>query len=321
MVAQANAPELWPLPAEARLVAMYAFLDSYLQPDGAAPMLGDADDGRLHWLSAESAHRPRHHRLGLPEDRLERAATIKPRERSRLFPSGGFAVMADGDDHAVIRCGAVGLAGAGSHDHNDQLGLEIVVAGERIVRDSGTYCYTRDLTLRHAFRSSAAHSVVQIGDLEQNPIRADRPWRILQDRTRARVIDWENGADAVVFEGEHHGFADRGVVVRRRVMYDRNARSWSIVDVLNGSGIEACVWRLHITSPAVLVADGAGEVDVDVRGCRIAIRHPQSLTAALEDVRSSDAYGEQTIQPCIELRGTLQLPVEITTSVAPRPSR
>jgi hypothetical protein len=142
---------------------MRRFIDVYVQPDGQAPMIGDADDGRLHVRRAASLREPRRHGLGLPVSHdVGTAASVRRRrveDGAFSYPAGGFHVLRHGQDHAVVRCGAVGLRGAGSHDHNDQLGLELVVGGRRIVADSGTYAYTRDLRARHAFRIAAAHSV------------------------------------------------------------------------------------------------------------------------------------------------------------------
>ena len=151
-------------------------------------MLGDGDDGWLHAMSAQGLSEPRRHRLGLPHTFWPKAPA-----RSAAFPQGGFYVIRCGRDHLVVRCGPVGIRGAGSHDHNDQLGFELVVDGRRIVTDSGTYTYTRDLAARYAFRSTAAHSVIQLGHEEQNPIVPEMPWPNGAENSlpaKARAIWW-----------------------------------------------------------------------------------------------------------------------------------
>lgn len=234
-VIRRNAPRYWTPTYRHRLRGMYRFIATYLPPGGEAPIIGDADDGRLHAVSAEGFLHPRRHALGLPE-----AWWPDEEPRSCAFPEGGFYVIRHEDDHCIIRCGPVGLNGAGSHDHNDQLSFELVISGQRVIRDSGTYCYTRDLESRYRFRSTASHNVLQVGDQEQNPIAADRPWRVLEDRTRARVVRWEVGEDAVLFEGRHRGFRD-GAAVTRRIEYSRGTGVWRIEDGVEGADAENVV--------------------------------------------------------------------------------
>src|SRR5207302_177785 len=63
-----------------------------------------------------------------------------------------------------------GILGKGSHTHNDKLSFVLRVAGKEVLCDSGTGCYTRDITTRNHFRSTAAHNTLLIDDTEQNRI-------------------------------------------------------------------------------------------------------------------------------------------------------
>lgn len=55
------------------------------------------------------------------------------------------------------------------HVHNDKLSFELQVNNKDLVRDSGTYTYSADLTLRNEFRSTQAyHGILVDGVLEQN---------------------------------------------------------------------------------------------------------------------------------------------------------
>ncbi|HET8654105.1 MAG TPA: alginate lyase family protein [Longimicrobiaceae bacterium] len=311
---RANLPGSWSDAHEERLRAMYRFIAAYLPESGEAPMLGDADDGRLHALSARGLREPRRHALGLPEGRWPEAPA------SGAFPHGGFYVLRHGDHHAIVRCGAVGLEGAGSHDHNDQLSFELVVAGRRVVADSGTYAYTRDLDARFAFRGTAAHSVVQLGGEEQNPIRADRPWRVLADRTRSACTAWEVSPERLHFAGRHRGYAHRpsGAVVHRAVTADVRAGTWTIEDRVQGTGTEALAWRLHLaeTVSRICVRDGACEVVLPGEpGVRVRVTVPPGAMARLVPSEASERYGERRSRSCILLHGEVNLPVSILTTV------
>jgi hypothetical protein len=310
-----NLPGGLPAAYEAKLRKMYGFIASYLPPSGEAPMLGDADDGRLHAVSARGWLEPRRHALGLPE-RYWPGGKAGP----SAHPAGGFFVLRGGDHHAVVRCGRVGIRGAGSHDHNDQLSLELVLGGARVLADSGTYAYTRDLAARHAYRSTAAHSVVQLGGEEQNPIRADRPWRVLEDRARARCVGWAISEHEQRFVGEHRGYAHRpsGAVCRRAIALYPRTGVCEIVDEVLGTGRDELAWRLHFGRGTLrhLSSDGTlhrylfrtGERDVTVD-----VELPDGLYPRVAASRESERYGKEHLRPLLVAEGAAALPLRIET--------
>jgi hypothetical protein len=311
-----NLPQSWGAAHEARLRAMYHFIAAYLPESGEAPMLGDADDGRLHAVCAEALREPRRHALGLPAGYWPEAAPVSER-----FPRGGFYILRHGHDHAVVRCGPVGLNGAGSHDHNDQLSFELVVAGRRVVADSGTYAYTRDLEARYAFRATAAHSTVQLGGEEQNPIRVNRPWRVLADRTRAVCTAWEITPERLRFAGCHSGYAHRGsrAVVHRLITADVVGSAWTIADRVEGSGSEAVEWRLHLAEMIPELRVRAGSCQAVLSGepaISIQVTIPPGMKAELVSSEMSEQYGEKRERSCILISGEVALPLFILTTIA-----
>lgn len=54
------------------------------------------------------------------------------------------------------------------HMHNDSLSIELLVDGNYITRDPGTYIYTAFLKERDRFRSTKAHNTIHVRELEQN---------------------------------------------------------------------------------------------------------------------------------------------------------
>lgn len=301
---------------ESRLRRMFAFIDAYLPAGDLAPMLGDADDGRLHAVSAVAEAEPRRHRLGLPE-RWWPENSPGP----GAFPQGGFYILRDGADHLVVRCGRVGLRGAGSHDHNDQLSFELCVSGRRVVSDSGTFTYTRDLATRFAFRSTTAHSVVQLGSDEQNPISIERPWRVLQDRTRAECLRFLVDDRQQVFEGVHHGFAHRasGATCLRRIAFDRVSREWTIVDDIDGHGVEDVAWRLHLATMTVEeTRRSETEWLIHLPGARpimVRVILPPSMDLVVHRTAASDRYGVQYDRACLLARGRGSLPMQFRAAI------
>ncbi len=316
-VVRRNAPELLGPHYGPRLDAMLRFIAAYLPASGDAPMIGDADDGRVHLFRAAAARQPRRHALGLPPW-LE----LPPAPASADFPHGGFYVLRAGDDHAVVRCGAVGLDGAGSHDHDDQLSLELGLAGRRVLADLGTFCYTRDLAARHAFRATASHNVLQIGAEESNPIDPRRPWRILEDRTRSRALAWRAGPGAATLVAEHSGYAHRasGATCRRTVSAIEPGR-WIVEDRVDGRGVEDVTVRFHLAPGLTPEIRAPDLVAVHGEGIRVLFRFalPAAMTLRTAAVRGSDAYGVLDDREVIVASGSVRLPIMIETRLENTP--
>jgi hypothetical protein len=211
--ADALVPDRLPDFYRARLDRMVAFVQDYTRPDGLAPQIGDADDGRFLPLADYGAD-PRDHRhlfaqVGWP---------FEPATASAAYPDGGYYVMRAGELYVIVRCGDTGRYGRGGHGHNDQLSFELAAGPEPLVVDPGTYLYTPDAPERNRFRSTAYHATLRIGGAEQNELRDDDLF-LLEDRSRAEKLAWEGNA----FEGRHHGFPG-ATHTRRLELADRELR-------------------------------------------------------------------------------------------------
>jgi len=185
------------------------------------------------------------------------------------------------------------------------------------VADSGTYAYTRDLAARYAFRATAAHNAVQLGEEEQNPISVERPWRILEDRARAHCTEWTVDHRRVSFAGRHSGFAARpsGAVCSRRISFEAEAASWEIADLVEGLGRESLTWRLHFAPGTVKVeSEAPGRASLTHEAApeyRFELSAPDSLGFALEESPWSERYGVRVQRPMAVLRGPAELPARI----------
>lgn len=85
----------------------------------------------------------------------------------RTYPDFGSYVYRSDRVHLVVRCGAVGQNGIGGHAHNDQLAFELVIDGEEIFTDPGSYVYTALPDIRNQYRSLRAHNGPQVRRLER----------------------------------------------------------------------------------------------------------------------------------------------------------
>ncbi|MCA1615921.1 MAG: heparinase II/III family protein, partial [Acidobacteria bacterium] len=180
---------------ERKLRSMLEYLRAYLRPDGRAPLVGDTDGGRAlplapraaddhaYLLAAGAVHfaEPRFKQTDAPPFELPwlcgaagvRAFKSLPATgppASAAFRDAGSYVLREGDLYLLLSASGAGLKGRGSHAHNDALSLEVSACGASFIADPGTFVYTADLTARHLFRSTAAHSTVETDGAEQNTI-------------------------------------------------------------------------------------------------------------------------------------------------------
>jgi heparinase II/III-like protein len=219
-----------------RLEQMLVFVRDYTRPDGLAPQIGDADDGRFLPLGDYGSD-PRDHRhlFAQAESRFESSAG------SAAYPDGGYFVLRNGALYAIVRCGDVGRYGHGGHGHNDQLSFELADARGALVVDPGTFTYTPDPIERNRFRSTAFHATLRVGRAEQNELRTDDLFSIA-DRARAEALSW----DAASFEGRHHGFPG-ATHTRRLELAERGLR---IRDTVTSSESQELEWTFPLAPGA-----------------------------------------------------------------------
>lgn len=228
-----------------RLARMIAFTAAYTKPNGLAPQIGDADDGRLHVLTGYGFVDPRDHRhllaagavlfaradwYALSGDRWTEALWLGGAHTHRrpasclagtvsvAFKDAGIYILRAPDDLVVFTAGRVGSDGLGNHKHNDLLAIEAHLAGEDVLVDPGSYVYTPDPAARDAFRSTHAHNTVMVDGVEQNRIPTTSLFSLHSD-ARPRLVSWEPTPEGGSVVAEHDGYArlDGRLIHRRSV--------------------------------------------------------------------------------------------------------
>ena len=293
-----------------RLSQMLDFAMAYTKPNGLAPQVGDADDGRLHVLSRYGAADPRDHRhllavgamlLGRDDwwaaagpawhealwlggwrgPRWQRRSHLPAASRgSAAFPEAGLYIMRGGEDYVLLNCSPVGTRGTGSHKHNDTLSLEVHLGGEDVLVDPGSYVYSPDPEARNLFRGTAAHSTVTVDGTEQNRFHPGSVFGLGQD-ARPRVLLTEAGATEDTVVAEHDGYRrlPDPVLHRRAVRFLRGAGRVEVHDLLvglEGSGAaHDLVWTFPF-APGCVVEPGPGGWSVQGRQRRARLSAPVS---------------------------------------------
>ena len=264
-----------------RLARMLEFVTAYTKPDGLAPLIGDADDGRVQKLGAQRLNDHRYLvstgavQFARPDfkaaacqfwaesfwmlgpagaDAFDALSGGQPEPGSVAFPAGGFYVLRSASAHVVVDCGEVGMHGRGGHGHSDITSFELFMNGLNVVTDCGAYLYTASREWRNRFRSTAFHNVAQVEDEELNRfLGPDALWQLHYD---AHPVDlqWKTGGFGGYFCGGHDGYARLVPPVGsvREIYVDPLRPRVVVRDRLTGAGSKATTWRFHF-DPALTV--------------------------------------------------------------------
>jgi hypothetical protein len=291
----------------ARLDAMLQFTADYTRPDGLAPQIGDADDGRFLPLADYGRADPRSHRHLFEQARRPH----EPAEGHAAYPRGGYWVMRARGIYLIVRCGDAGL---GSHAHNDALSFELAYRTQALIIDPGSYVYTANPVERNRFRSTAFHSTLQVDGAEQNPISPEALFA-MPDLRRAELLSWNPDVDRPSFSGRHHGYESlpEPATHTRRVELDAAAGSLTITDSVRSAGAHRLEWTFPL-SPC----------EVDVNAHRVTARYPGGIVLELEAAGVdfavepgwlSPAYGQRLPTPFVRGRKQSEAGEDVTELV------
>jgi hypothetical protein len=240
-----------------KLYQMLEYVKAYLRPDGLAPLIGDTDGGQVLPLHPHAAD-DHAYLLEVGAEVLNDPDLKLAAQTSRAFPDAGIYIMRNDDCYLCFNASGAGINGRGSHGHNDALSIEVAARGRAFIVDPGTYVYTADLQMRHAFRSTAYHSTVRIDGEEQNTTDVQTPFVIGND-ANPRVLEWESTEDQDKIVAEHYGYRrlSASVTHRRTVTFNKRECSWLIEDEFFGSGEHVFETWFHFGSELELVVCGA----------------------------------------------------------------
>ena len=248
-----------------RVRQMMEFLVAIRQSDGTIPAIGDDDggsllpltdrstaDGRGRFAVAAALFRRRDFVSAADGPTLEVAWLLGPDaagavddgpgaapayDASRVFPSGGYAVMRSGwepDAHqAIVDIGPIGCPVSGGHGHADLLSIQCSIFGEPCLVDAGTYSYAGESPWRDFFRSTAAHSTVIVDGASQAEPAGAFGWN---GQPRVRLREWHSTPEFDFLDAEHDGYLSLPdpVVHRRRVIFVKPGY-WILIDDLSGA--------------------------------------------------------------------------------------
>lgn len=265
------------------LVRGAGFLGALLDRTGAAPALGDADDGRViaDWDEPYLGSVVRAIRgTGTDARAAAIGADLGPVDAgaSVTFPEGGLTVLSAPPYRAIVDHGPLGEAHLGAHGHANALALYVHGPRGPIIVGRGTGTYVGDPRARRFHRGTGAHPTVVIDGQDQSEPH-DHPflWRS-RATCRAERIDLRRRW----VMAHHDGYLRRNVHHRRIVAVDD--RRIVVTDELDGRGphhvsvrwpiapgleVDAAlqIWDDH-GRIARIVPDGELDVDIVTGGSR-----------------------------------------------------
>lgn len=302
------------------LEKMVDYVVGVMRPDGLMPVIGDADDGRLHIFSDQGRwnRQDARHLLGPASVLLNRPDWLDargdeaiwetawwgydpapifegagaPPDLVKLFPEAGVAIARRSGNYVAVTNGVVGTKGFGNHKHNELLGFELHMDGQALFVDTGSYVYTSDFAARNAFRSTAAHNTVMVDDVEQNEVNPEWIFRMFE-KADPKHDGFAQDGDIVTYRGSHTGYArlDQPVAHERTFRFDLTSAALTIGDTLTGEGVHKLEWSFHAAPGVKLEVEGPGQVRVTAGAVRATLQHDPRLTARVEDSWVSPSYG------------------------------
>jgi hypothetical protein len=302
-----------------KLHQMLEYVKAYLRPDGLAPLIGDTDGGQV--LPLQRHHADDHaYVLDIGAEVLNDPDLKFPQETSRAFPDAGIYIMRRDDCYLCFNASGAGIDGRGSHGHNDALSIEVAARGRVFIVDPGTYVYTANLEMRHAFRSTAYHSTVRIDGEEQNTTEVNVPF-VIGNEARPRVLEWQSDEKYDKVVAEHYGYRRLGSAVthRRTVTFNKPECFWLVEDEFLGSGKHEFEVFFHFTSGLELLP-GDAEIQAVDRSAGVALI-VKSLSLAepplLVNQHVSRNYGEliDSVSACWRISGE---PGKLSWKIFPR---
>jgi len=223
-----------PLPAGIEAVAssMLAWSGLMQHPDGQIPFFNDASFG----IAAPPVE------LAAFAARLALSPAPPPSQQATLSASG-YVRLDAGKATLFADLAAIGPDYLPAHAHADTLSFELSLDGHRLLVNGGTSVYGTNAE-RQRQRSTAAHTALSIGGYNSSDV-----WAGFRAGRRARVSGKKLTLDKsmVHLEASHDGYAHRTGHCCHCRMWQLNANSLQVTDIVTGTGQHTieCLFHLH----------------------------------------------------------------------------
>lgn len=265
------------------------FLQALSFSDGKVALMGDSTlHGAHSWQSLRGYWQ-----------RVNRSAPMADIDPVSLqhFPNTGFVVWQCGSCKLIISTGGPSPSYQPGHAHCDAGSFELEFMGRRVIVDSGVSQYAPG-PMRQYVRSSRAHNVLAVGELDQNEIWGE--FRIGARIEISGVDVRQQGESAqVVLEMRSHAAAP--VFYRHRRIFTLQSHQIQISDTLHLSKPALVHSRLHCHPEFQLYQhDGVWHLDDDAT-FSIRIETVEPMSAQVEASHYCPDFGIVLPNQCLVL--------------------
>ncbi|MBN1423064.1 alginate lyase family protein [Candidatus Fermentibacteria bacterium] len=253
-----------------------------------APCLGDSDEATMFpWLPS-LAHRAGWLQEGAgswgsPATRVDISDTRSASPHDSVCDA--WASASRGDFTVVYAAGRLGLPPLYGHGHAHALSILLWLRERPVLIDPGTYSYAEQ-PWRDYFRSTAAHSTVEVEGVSQAVPLGDFQW-CEPYACRSRLIPHP---EACVMRGTHDGY----LRLPQRVRHDRRIKLWrgglEVEDTAHGRSrfVARLHWHVHpewivcaMDGKSALLSCGSDRLCIRIEGPGRLTAHSGSLEPLL----------------------------------------
>ena len=303
--------------AKDRIRRALSFVSSYMQAWGNMPQVGDSSDGRVmfhrqyfEWRASDPAYlMDLSAELYPNDDPFKYARRVAP----EVFADSGVGTLVNSRYGVLVTAMPVEPT-AGGHNHMDRTGVLLRIGKHPVLVDSGTYCYTSDITSRARFRSSRAHNVVIVSEAEQSAINEFAVFDTPSFGDGGLALELANAAapEFVAFHGGYTRIEHCGTVIRRVICHEDRIEIWDAVSGTARTMLEL-VFNFH---PDITVRIGGDGLLLTHSGEQLASLRVSPGWHPLRDVGAySDSY--RATRECVRItfKSLIKLPCEVCTSI------
>ena len=219
--------------------------------------------------------------------------------RSRCFGEGGNSFLRDKDDRILIGIdhAALGFGSIAAHGHADALSFQVLMDGESVFTDPGTYIYHCDLEHRNAFRKTINHNTVYIGGKDQSEMLGAFLWG---KRAECKLEHYASDDETDVLTASHDGY--KPVIHQRTFEWNKVERKLRVKDAFT----EECEWVSTLMSGQDVTIMSQSEEWVELKSSnnriKVSVNTPIDQLK-IEDAEVSTEYGVKFPSKAIRIYG------------------
>jgi hypothetical protein len=245
-----------------------------------------------------------------------------------VFPQDGWVIhrspaagSAGVRAHLAFNCGALGYGTLAAHGHADALSIWLSVAGVPLLIDPGTGTYHEDARVRRYFRSTAAHTTMEVDGQDQSVQMGATIWH---SHARVALCFGDRPAHRIA-QGRHLGYhrlADPVTHVRTILWYEPCV--YAVVDTLLGMARHSLGQFWHTLPGTQVTLEGERACLIAREGAAIRLWTWSSVPTAVALVEGSTdpmlgwyspAYGKHLASPTLHRSCDAELPVSVVTII------